>query len=62
MTVRNNRSGDSILMVITVSQIIVVSIILIMTVYNNRSGDSSVVIVVATSHIVVVLIILVMTT
>ena len=45
MTVRNNRSGDSIVMVITVSQIIVVLIILVMTVRNNRSGDSIVMVI-----------------
>ena len=45
MTVRNNRSGDSIVMVITVSQIIVVLIILVMTIRNNRSDDSIVMVI-----------------
>ena len=45
MSVRNNRSGDSIMLIITVSQIIVVLIILVMTVRNNRSGDSIVMVI-----------------
>ena len=45
MTLHNNKSGDSIVMVITLSQTIVVLIILVMTVRSDISGDSIVMII-----------------